>query len=604
MISDETIERVREAADIVQIIGEHVALRRTGADFRGPCPFHQGTKRNFSVSPRKGIYYCFVCHEGGDVFTFLQKQLGMEWPAAVRYVAERCGIPVEEEQRRREGADPRQPLWDLNAAVADYFRTTLWGGEEGRAARDYLTLRRVTREVADRFGLGFAPRDPDALRAHFTALGFDDERLLEAALLVRREEGGEPRARFRNRLMFPIYDASGNCVGFGGRLLGPGEPKYLNSAESPVFAKSSLLYGLHMARHVIRRDDRAMLVEGYFDVVRLVSAGFDWVVAPLGTALTEQQATLLRRYTRNAFLLYDSDAAGLKATFRAGDLLLRHGMAVQVVTLPEGEDPDSFVDRYGGEKLAAQLGAAVDVFERKIQLLQRAGWFGDLRRKRRALDRLLPTLRAVQDPITRDLYLSRTSEVAGISRDVLVRELHDGSDDAGAPEHAGPAAQPAAPAGRRRAAGTRAATGPTGFEREFLRILVHEPEHLEAIASRVQASELDHPAAREIYTQLIAGLPHPEPDAIAASLSDAARGVLEELVASPWGEGYVVQPALEGSIARLHDRAIARRQREIPREVAIATTESEKNERLRDMVETQQSRMAARGARPPERDRD
>ncbi|MGH7626549.1 MAG: CHC2 zinc finger domain-containing protein, partial [Gemmatimonadaceae bacterium] len=194
MISDETIERVEQAADIVQIIGEHVNLRRTGADFRGPCPFHQGTKRNFSVSPSKGIYYCFVCHEGGGVFTFLQKRLGMDYPSAVRYVADRVGIVVEEEQRR-QGPDPRQPLWDVNAAVADYFRTTLWSGEEGRAARDYLALRRVSQEVADRFGLGFAPRHADTLRAHFNALGIDDAQLLEAGVLVQREDQSGPRPR-------------------------------------------------------------------------------------------------------------------------------------------------------------------------------------------------------------------------------------------------------------------------------------------------------------------------------------------------------------------------------------------------------------------------
>ena len=446
MISDETVDRVREAADIVQIIGEHVPLRRTGTDFRGPCPFHQGTHKNFSVSPRKGIYYCFVCHEGGDVFTFLQKRLGMDWPGAIRYVAEKVGIPIEEVQQRREGPHPDQPLWDLNAAVADWFRTLLWDDEEGRQARDYLALRRVSRETADRFGLGFAPRDGEALRRHFSALGYSDGQLLEAALLVARDEGGEPRARFRHRLMFPILDAAGHTVGFGGRLLGPGEPKYLNSSESRVFSKGKLLYGLHMAKHAIRRDDRVMVVEGYFDAVRLVSAGFDWVVAPLGTALTEQQGQILRRYARNAFLLYDSDRAGLKATFRSGDELLRHGMTVQVVTLPEGEDPDSFVDHRGAPALAAALGDAIDVFERKVQLLERAGWFADLRRKRRALDRLLPTIRATQDPITRDMYLTRASEAAGVSRDVLERELAATRDRARAvarPADEAPRAQPA-----------------------------------------------------------------------------------------------------------------------------------------------------------------
>ena len=211
------------------------------------------------------------------------------------------------------------------------------------------------------------------MREHLNALGYPDARLAEAGLLVTREETNEQRPRFRNRLIFPIHDASGHHVGFGGRLLGPGEPKYLNSADSPIFSKSRVLYGLNWAKHSIRREDRAVVVEGYFDAVRLWSAGLEPVVAPLGTALTEQQAAMLARYTRTAFLLYDSDRAGLKATFRAGDELLRHSFAVQVVTLPEGEDPDSFVDSKGADALREQLERSVDVFERKVQLLDRAG---------------------------------------------------------------------------------------------------------------------------------------------------------------------------------------------------------------------------------------
>ena len=423
MITDESVERVREGADIVQIIGEHVKLKRVGNSYRGPCPFHQGTGPNFSVVPAKGLYHCFVCNESGDVFTYLQKRLGMDFPDAIRYVAHRAGIVIEEVQRRADAKDPRQPLWDVNAMVADWFRTQLWDERTGEEARNYLAFRRVARDVADRFGLGFAPRDTDAMRAHLLALGVSDETLTEAGLLVMREEGGELRPRFRNRLMFPILDSAGNCTGFGGRLLGPGEPKYLNSSESPVYSKGRMLYGLHMAKHAIRREGRVMIVEGYFDVVRLVSAGFEWVVAPLGTALTEDQAALLPRYAKQAFLLYDNDLAGLKATFRSGDQLLRQQMSVQVVTLPDGEDPDSFVDKFGGEKLLEQLSGAVDIFERKLIELQRGGYFGDLHKKRVAIDKLLPTLRATADGVTREIYIARASEVSGVSRDVLQREV-------------------------------------------------------------------------------------------------------------------------------------------------------------------------------------
>lgn len=591
MITDETVERVREAADIVQIIGEHVNLKRTGTDFRGPCPFHQGTHRNFSVSPRKGIYYCFVCHEGGDVFTFLQKRLGMDWPGAVRYVAEKVGIPVEEVQRRREGADPRQPLWDVNAAVADWFRTLLWDEEEGRQARDYLALRRVSREVADRFGLGFAPREPDALRAHFNALGIEDDRMVDAGLLVRREDEAELRPRFRNRLIFPILDAGGNHVGFGGRLLGPGEPKYLNSAESPVFSKAKLLYGLHMAKHVIRRDDRVMIVEGYFDVVRLVSAGFDWVVAPLGTALTEPQAALLRRYTTNAFLLYDSDKAGLKATFRSGDELLRHGMSVQVVTLPDGEDPDSFVDKYGGEKLSAQLGQAIDVFERKVQLLERAGWFADLRGKRRALDRLLPTVRATTDPITRDIYLTRASEAAGVSREVLLRELGGAEGDAregtrrkGAAPDGGGWREPRGGAPRvPRAEDDRRQSPPRRtppMERELVWILAHRPAMLEQVAEQVGPDDLRDPDLRAIYATLLGAGDEPA-EALLAKLPEDARALFQALLEAPVPEEYDVARTVAGCIAKLRGVPLRHRLREIDGLLDIAPDE-QKDELIRE----------------------
>ena len=341
MIPDETIELIREAADIVAIIGEYVPLKRTGADYRGPCPFHQGTRRNFSVVPAKRLYHCFVCGESGDVFKFLTKRLGVEWPEAVKMVGEKAGIEVVDTRVKREGPDPREPMWELQATASSYFQKMLWEDAGGASARDYLVDRGVTRQVAEEFGLGYSPREIGLMRTYMNTLGFDDARLLEGGLLVTSEQETEPRPRFRGRLMFPIFDFMGRNVGFGGRVLGQGEPKYLNSPESQIFTKGKLLYGLNRSRNAIRRADRALVVEGYFDALRVMSSGIEEVVAPMGTALTETQVGLLRKYTRNVFLLYDSDAAGLKATFRAGDELLRQGFAVRVVTLPPGEDPDS-----------------------------------------------------------------------------------------------------------------------------------------------------------------------------------------------------------------------------------------------------------------------
>ncbi|HKR08680.1 MAG TPA: CHC2 zinc finger domain-containing protein, partial [Gemmatimonadaceae bacterium] len=254
MIPDEVVEQVRDAADIVQIVGEYVNLKRAGADFRGPCPFHQGTHRNFSVSPRKHMYYCFVCHEGGDVFRFLQKRLGVEWPQAVKMVGEKSGIEVREIDSRREGPDPREPLWEVNATAGAYFQKILWDDPLGAQARDYLAQRDITKEIAENFGIGFAPREIGLLRNYMATLGFDEQRQIAAGLLISGEEGSEPRPRFRGRLMFPILDSMGRNIGFGGRVLGPGEPKYLNSPESAAFSKGRTLYGLNWAKNDVRRE--------------------------------------------------------------------------------------------------------------------------------------------------------------------------------------------------------------------------------------------------------------------------------------------------------------------------------------------------------------
>lgn len=423
MIPDEVVERVRDAADIVEIIGEHVRLRKMGSDFRGPCPFHQGKNPNFAVSAREGFYYCYKCGASGDVFTFLREREGLSFADAVRQLGDRYGVPVpEQDARGARERDDREPLWEVLGAAAEYFTRMLWEDPTAEPARAYLDSRRVSREAADAFRLGFAPRDGEVLRAQLRALGFDDDRQVEVGLLVRRDDG-TVRARFRNRLIFPITDIGSHVVGFGGRLLGQGEPKYLNSPETRVFVKGRLLYNLDRAKQAIRKDDRVLLTEGYFDVLRLATSGVESVVASLGTALAEPQAALLARYTRNAFLLYDSDEAGLKATFRSGLELLRQGVAVRVVTLPDGEDPDSFVARHGAERLERQLAGAMDLFERQVQLLERHGWFAELHRKRRAVDKLLPTIRAAADQVTRELYLARLSELTGVDREALQREV-------------------------------------------------------------------------------------------------------------------------------------------------------------------------------------
>jgi DNA primase len=494
MIPDEIVEQVRDSADLVAMIGEAVELKRTGADYRGPCPFHGGSHRNFAVIPKKGRYYCFVCHESGDVFSWLMKRFGMDYPTAVREVARRSGIVIPE-RPGRAGPDPLEPLFGAVAVAQDWYMRRLLESSEAKVAREYLLGREISLENAALYGLGFAPAGKPFLAA-MAELGLEEPVLLEAGLAARRDDGTVV-ARFRGRLLFPIHDLRGRVAGFGGRLLGPGEPKYLNSPENAIFHKGKQLYNLHQAKGAIRREESVVLVEGYFDVLRLLLAGIEHVVAPLGTALTPDQAVLLKRFAPAAILLYDSDQAGLRATFRAGDELLRHGMRARVATLPPGEDPDTLVRVGGAAALEPILTDAVDLLERKIQLLERKGWFEGVDHQRDALDRLLPTIRATADPISRDLYLKMVSERTGVSREVLLQQVA-----------AKPAPGQAAPSGagsgprvevtRRPAVRRRVSSA----ERDLLRVLIKERDWLVRAVTEVPPEWFETPELREVYESL------------------------------------------------------------------------------------------------------
>lgn len=646
MIPEETVERVREAADIVQLVGEHVKLRRMGRNYRGPCPLHGGKNPNFSVSPDKGVYHCFTCHESGNVFTFLEKMLGVDYPTAIRMVADRVGIEIVETQRRTEERDRREPLWELNATAAQFFQRSLWEGDAGAAARAYLQSRGITRAVADRFGLGYAP-PANAVRAYLAELGFGDDRMLDVGLLSRRDDdpGREPYSRFRDRLMIPIHDTAAHPVGFGGRILvdREGAAKYLNSPETPLFQKRRLLYNLHQAKHAIRRAERALLVEGYFDVVRLASAGLEEVVAPLGTALTNEQAALLSRYTKNVFLLYDSDEAGQKATFRSGLELLALGVAVRVVSLPEGEDPDTFVSRFGREKLEARLDEAIDVFELQVRILEQKGWFADLHRRRRAIDRLLPTIRATADRLTRDIYVARLGEAAGVAKELLLGEVEGGDSGARAPTRTTPRATGGREAGtgrgappdfgpppeafdegggfgrgggppsRRRFGDRRKGTpgwregdqwrslaapprarslGGFGAERELTRLMLHVRPQVDVVLERYGPEDFRQPAFRAIFDALRRLGPEAPVEALAEQMDERATAVLQALLAEA---GAVGDPdrVREQSFAQLEIRSLVERNEVIDRQVRAAS-EAEKDALLREKIEIQQ-KIAALG---------
>ncbi|HKP28165.1 MAG TPA: DNA primase, partial [Gemmatimonadales bacterium] len=519
-IPDEIIEQVRDAADLVEIVSESVTLKRTGADYRGPCPFHGGKGRNFAVIPKKSLYYCFVCHEGGDVFTWYMKKVGMDYPSAVREVARKVGVVIPE-TTQRAGPDPLEPLFGAVAVAQEFFARQLREAKEGEAAREYLTSRQVTDEQAGEWGLGFAPRGT-AFLTEMRKLGLADELLIESGLAQRREDG-TVGSRFRGRVLFPIHNLRGRVVGFGGRILGPGEPKYLNSPDSPVFHKGTLLYHLHLAKGAIRKEESVIVVEGYFDVLRLALAGIENVVAPLGTALTPDQAATLRRFARGAILLYDSDRAGLRATFRNGDELLRHGLRVRVASLPPGEDPDTLVQQGGAAALEPFLRDAMDVLERKLLLLEQRGWFEDVAKRRDALDRILPTLRAAADPMIRDLYIGRVSERVGISRETLEREVRERPDrrvDGKAGGDSDPAATPTRESPAHTPSRSHALPFGARAEEKLLRILIASSAWRTRAISELKSEDFELPAFRAIYEALVALPEGGAPDAVAPTLPD------------------------------------------------------------------------------------
>jgi len=519
-IPDDVIEQVRDTADIVSIVGDSVDLKRTGSDYRGACPFHGGTHRNLAVIPKKGMFYCYVCHEAGDVFSFYMKRFGMDYPTAVREVARKVGIVIPE-RSERQGPDPNEPLYSAAAVAHDWFARQLREAAEAEGARKYLAERGIPLEVAAELGLGYAPRRGE-FQAAMAELGVKEDDLVSAGLVVRREDGSVG-PRFRGRLLFPIHDLRGRVVAFGGRILGPGEPKYLNSPETPIFHKGRSLYNLHVARNAIRREESALVVEGYFDVLRLVQAGVEHVVAPLGTALTGDQAELLKRYTKTVTLLYDSDAAGLRATFRAGDELLRHDVRVRVATLPPGEDPDTLVQKGGAEALQPVLDDAVDVLERKIQILERKGWFEGVEHRREALDRLLPTIRAASNAITRELYLVRVAERSGVSKEVLLSEVESMRV---------PRSTPASTADHRPVHAPRPAArkGQMGgiSELELLRVLVISEAYRARAAGEVHTEWFEAPLHRALFETLVSG-PGASPADLEARLTPEALRLWSEL---------------------------------------------------------------------------
>jgi DNA primase len=414
------VDEVRGAADLVGLVSSYLTLQRSGNRLRGLCPFHQEKTPSFYVDEAKQLFYCFGCGKGGDSFKFLMLLEKVDFPEAVRLLGERHGIRPPERDPARGAA--RDRVAAALGAAAEFFSGRLFDRAAGETARAYLKKRGVTAETARRLGLGYAPPGWEGLRAALLERGFGEAALIEAGLLVRREGGGS-YDRFRDRVIFPIRSVGGQHVGFGGRALGEEEPKYLNSPESAVYRKGEHLYGLDVTRQEVRERGEAVLVEGYMDFLSVYQAGIGNVAAGLGTAFTDSQASLLRRFSSRVVLNFDSDAAGRAATRRALERLVPLGLAVRVLELPEGHDPDSFVRTEGPDKYRSLLEKAPGWFE---YLLARVVQDKDLRlveTRIAVVAELAPLLLKTPNRLERAAHVGLLAQRLGVAEEVLWSEL-------------------------------------------------------------------------------------------------------------------------------------------------------------------------------------
>ena len=548
------LDDVRLQADIVQVVQDSVPLRKVGATYKGLCPFHGEKTPSFHVNREKGFFHCFGCGVGGDVFKFVELQEKVGFTDAVRMLAQRFGVPVPEltpEGGERSHAAEREALLKVHEVTAAWFASQL-ATPAGTRARQQLAERGIAPATVERLGLGFAPASRDALKAHLLKQGFSLELLVRGGLVVERE-GGDAVDRFRHRLMIPICRDSGSIVAFGGRAMdSTQQPKYLNSPETPVYAKSRTLYGLHLAKAAIRQANYAILVEGYFDVAQLVQAGIGAVVASCGTALTAQQAQLLRRFAGKVVLSFDPDAAGQGAAVRSCELLVAEGFSVNVALLPAGEDPDTFVRRHGREAYQERLRVSQPYLEFLLDRASRQHDLGSDEGRRAFLHAMLAVAARIPDAAARDQFADRLAHKARITEDVVRSELRK------------------AAVARRTTLTEREAPAPLQVkpaERGLIWSLVHEPAVAMAALEALEDEDLRALAARRVF-EAARGLHNAAADQVPARLLERLNEQESQLVTGIGADPARPAPAEECVRAlRLlrYDRERAALQREIDR---------------------------------------
>ena len=562
---DDWVERVREASDLVEIVRQTVELRRVGRNWVGRCPFHAEKTPSFTVNPERGLYHCFSCKAGGDVFKFVQESEKIGFLEAVDLLSRRAGIPVPE--RRSERGSVRGPLIEALELAASSYEQWLRDPQRGVAAREYLEGRGLSEGTMRTFRLGLAPEGwqnlSDRLRAKV-----GEEVLLQAGLAIRREgEGRGLYDRFRHRLMIPLVASGGAVVGFGARALADDPPKYLNSPESPVYRKSAFVYALDQARRSLATAGELVVVEGYFDAIALHQAGITHVVATSGTALTPDHARTFERLVKRVALTFDGDAAGREATMQSIGVLLAAGLEVLIVDLPAGEDPDTLVRAHGIAGWNERRSAAYDPVEfvhRHIHRAAAAGGSSPGGARERSLQAVVGLAAGVSDPVRVKLLLERAAEVFGVPESVLARGV--------ALRRQGQSIE-----SPMRAVVREQQRGELGLERELLRAVLNAPEALMEVKQRLSPEDFQDPSCGTLASWLWAGhggLPEEPPAGpLARELALGGQAAID------WGA------EARGAAHRMVLRRLKERQRERMNRLEAATAQDEQTRLMHEIDE-------------------
>jgi DNA primase len=483
-------DEIRKTADIVELIGQFVQLKKAGSNFIGLCPFHSEKTPSFSVSPSRQMFHCFGCKKGGDVFAFWMEYHKTGFSEALKDLAERyrvdipaVDLPPGEKRKRELGAT----LFKINDLAASYFHKILTGSEKGSQGRDYLGRRSVTKEIISEFRLGFSPDEWDGLVSYLRRHKVPAEMAVQAGLIIPNKRGGY-YDRFRGRVIFPIINMKNEVAGFGGRVLDDRLPKYLNTPETPVFHKGASLYGLHSSYKDIREMGRVVIVEGYMDFLALRRVGYGGAVATLGTALTEDHVRRVKGFAGEAVVVFDSDEAGKSAALRSLPLFMNEGLPAKAVVLPDGHDPDSFVNEHGPARFQELLERASPLFDFFLDQTLR-DFQGGVDEKVRAVKEIIPALTEVRDETQKALYVQRLSERTGIKEEIFLSALRGGKK--GYPEGASE---------KRLKDHLSAPDVKKRFSRDvhFLNLLIHYPHHLGRLVESEWESLLEEPMTLQI----------------------------------------------------------------------------------------------------------